>query len=64
MTGFGVGGGGRHVQDRLDNAEGDTILLLERRVLDAVGFKRMCETSVYSGVGLGIWWLSRVGEAI
>ena len=64
MAGFGVGGRGRFSHNGVDNSEGGGLLSFYRRVLDIVGFKLMGEASVQSGVGLGIWRLSRVGEAI
>ena len=64
MTGFGVGVDGCCVHDRLDNTKGGGLFLFGRRVLDAVGFKLKSEASVQSGVGLDVWRLSRVREAI
>ena len=48
----------------MNNSEGGGIFLFDRRVLDAVGFKLTFETYVKSGVGLGVWRISWVGEAI
>ena len=64
MTGFSVGGGVRRGHDGFENAKEGGLFLFDRRVLDAVGFKLLGETSVQSGVGLGVWRLSWVGEAI
>ena len=64
VTGFGVGDGGCRGQYQLDDAKGDSLLSLERWVLNAVGFNLTCEASIQYGVGLGFWRLSRVREAI
>ena len=64
MMGFGVEGGGCYGHNGADNANGVRIFLFDRRVLDAAAFKLTGEASVQSGVGLGIWRLSRIGEAI
>ena len=64
MTGFGVEGGGCHGHDGLENSERDGLFLFDRRFLDVVGFKLMSEASVQSSVGLVVWRLSRVREAI
>ena len=64
MTGFGVGGGGRRGHDGLENAKGGGLLSFYWRVLDSVGSNLEGEASVQSGIGLGIWRLSRVGETI
>ena len=64
MSGFGVGFGDRCSHDGVDNSEGDGLFLFDRRVLDAIGFNPTDEASVHSSVGLGVWRLSRVEEAI
>ena len=64
MTGFGFGGGGHRGHNGSDNTKEDNLLSFERRVLNAVGFKLMGEASVQSSVGLGVWRISRVREAI
>ena len=64
ITFFGGGGGGRCGHDGMDNTEGGSILSFDRKVLDAIGFKLTGEASVQSGLGLGVWKFSRVGEAI
>ena len=46
------------------NAKGGGLLLLDRRVLNVVGFNLTGEASVQSGVGLFVGRISWVGEAI
>ena len=48
----------------MDNTKGEGLLLFDRRVIDTVGSKLTGEASFQSGVGLGVWRISRVGEAI
>ena len=48
----------------MDIAEWDGFFLFDQRVFQAVGFELLGETSVQSGVGLGVGRLSWVGEAI
>ena len=64
MMGFGVGGGGRCGHYGLNNAKGGGISLLNQRVLDAIYFKLTDGAYIQSGVGLGVWRISRVGEDI
>ena len=66
MSFFGVvgGGGGRCSHDVVYNSEGGGLFSFDWRVLGALGFNMTGEDSVQSGVGLGVWRLSRVGEAI
>ena len=64
LTGFGIGGEGCCGDDGLGDAEWDGLFSFYRRVLQAVGFELPGETSVQSGVGLGVKKLSWVREAI
>ena len=48
----------------MDDAEWDGLFSFDRRVLQAIVFKLPGETSVQSGVGLGVRRLSWVEEAI
>ena len=64
LTGFGIGGEGCCGDDGVDDADRDGLFSFDQRVLQAVGFKLPGETSVQSGVGLGVGRLSWVGEAI
>ena len=64
LTGFGIGGEGCCGDDGVDDAKWDGLLSFDRRVLQAVGFELPGETSVQSGVGLGVRRISWVGEAI
>ena len=64
MTSFGVRGGGCRSHDKLDDSEGGVLLSIDRRVLNAVGFKLTGEVSVQSGVGLFTGEGSWVREAI
>ena len=45
----GDGGSFRCGHDGVDNAKGGGLFLLDRWVLDAIGFKLVDETYVYSG---------------
>ena len=64
MTGFGIGGEGCCRDGAVDDAEWDGLFSFYRRVLQAIGFKLAGDTSVQSGVGLGVGRLSWVREAI
>ena len=64
LTGFGVGGDGRCGYGGVDNAKGGGLFLFDRRVLDAVGFKLPGERSAQSGVGMSVWRIYWVREAI
>ena len=46
------------------DAEWGSLFSFDRRVLDAVGFKLLGDTSVQSVVGLGVRNISWVGELI
>ena len=48
----------------MGDAEWDGLFSFDRRILQAIGFELLGETSVQSGVGLGIERISWVGEAI
>ena len=48
----------------MDAAKGDELLFLGRGVLYEMVFKLTGYASVQSGVGLGVWRISWVGEAI
>ena len=62
--GFGVGCGSCCSQNELYYAEGGDLLLLDRGVLDYLGFKLTGEVYIQSSVVLGVWRLSWVGEDI
>ena len=47
----------------MDDAKWGGLFLFDWRVIDAVGFKLPIEMSAQSGVGLGVWRISWVGEA-
>ena len=64
LTVFGVGGEGCYGNDGVDDAEWDSLFSFDQRVLQAVDFELPGETSVQSGVSLGVGRLSWVGEAI
>ena len=64
VTSFGVGGGGRHGHNGLNDAKGGSLLSFDRKVFYTVGFKLMVEASTHSGVGLGFWRISCVGKSI
>ena len=64
MTDFGVGGGGCHGHNGLDDAKGEDLLLLDRGVLDTVGFTMIDKAPVQSRVRLGVCKISCVKNAI
>ena len=61
---FGLVGGGVFCHYGMVYSKGGGILLLDLWVIDAVGFKLMGKVSIQSGVGLGVWGFSEIGEAI
>ena len=64
LVGFVIGGEGCGGDDGVANTELDSLFSLDRRVLQDIFFKLPGETSVHSSVGLGVWRLSWVVEAI
>ena len=54
LTGFGVGREGCCSNDGIDDAKQDGLFSFDRRVFNTIGFKLPGETSVQSGVGLGV----------
>ena len=64
LTGFGIGGEGCCGDNGVNDAKWDGLFSFDWRFLQAVGFEVPGETSIQSGVGLGVRRLSWVGEAI
>ena len=43
---------------------GTALVLIDRWVLDAIGFKLPGKAPIQSGVGLGVWRISSFGKSI
>ena len=54
MKFFGVGGGGSHGHDKMNNDKGDGLLTLDGGILDPISFELTGEAPVQAGVRLGV----------
>ena len=63
-TGFRVWVDGRWSHYGVDNSEGGGLFSFDCRFINVLGFKLTGETSVHSGVVLGVWRISWVGGSI
>ena len=64
MSVFGVGVGGQFSHNGVDNAKRRSLFCFELRVLGDIGLTLMREASVLSSVGMVVWRIYWVGEAI